>query len=602
MAKILYAGSASDFVVATTTVLASPSGTVDVLKMNPGASLEAWNAGESGSQITDILLFTGSDTVGSYTTPGGTAPSGVFPAESSSTFLFWAEDTFDDVYVVGAGLGATTAQRWKARPINDTARLIALEALDPIPGATLGQPLGPASLGPDGLINPAELPAGAGAVDSVNGDTGTVLVTTTSIGAVPTARAVATGTGLTGGGDLTTNRTVAVVYGTTAGTVAQGNDARFGTTGTSPRPVYAVVLSNDAPADRKAAAASDPYTWVCDGTNDEVQINLAIDAASPLQSRNAGMPATAKQLGKVVLSGGEFNIGSAGIVMRTAVHLEGAGQASTHLQAASCNQTGLIRLGAATDHLTQLSKFRMDGKSGAGGTCSAIHYNMTGGSTTGGYPDINPDGDHSIHDLVIDEFRGSSRNGIYLQGGSGDHNRGNMIDKIQIRDCTTGHGIWLSGASDSYIMNCHVGGSGGDGYRIQTGNTKISNCKSFYSLGNGFYWSSGRGIVSNCESQDDNIGYYFDASPQTASCLIADSSNVAGIQVSTSELCITGFTILNRGGVGSGIQYETTQRGIYFDATYNDCLLIGSVKAANITTPISGTVPSTNSNVQLLTI
>lgn len=597
MAKILYAGSASDFVVATVTVPASAGGTVDVLKLNPGASLEAWTAGTGGSQITDLLLFTGD-----YATPGGVAPSGIFTAQSSSTFLVWAEDTLDVFYVCGQGVGALGGQRWVVRPINDTARLRALENLSPIPSAQKGVASGVATLDLTGKVPTSQLPAGTGGVDSVNGDTGVVLVTPTSIGAVPTARAVNTGTGLTGGGDLSTNRTVAVVYGTTAGTVAQGNDARFGTTGTSPRPVYAVVLSNDAPADRKAAAASDPYTWVCDGTNDEVQINLAIDAASPLQSRNAGMPATAKQLGKVVLSGGEFNIGAAGIVMRTAVHLEGAGQASTHLQAAACNQTGMIRLGAATDHLTQVSNFRMDGKSSAGGTCSAIHYNMTGGSTTGGYPDINPDGDHSIFNLVIDEFRGNSRNGIYLQGGSGDHNRGNMIDKIQIRDCTTGHGIWLSGASDSYIMNCHVGGSGGDGYRIQTGNTKISNCKSFYSIGNGFYWSSGRGIVSNCESQDDNIGYYFDASPQTASCLIADSSNVAGIQVSTSELCITGFTILNRGGVGSGIQYETTQRGIYFDATYNDCLLIGSVKAANITTAISGTVPTTNSNVQLLTI
>ena len=597
MAKILYAGSASDFVVATVTVPASAGGTVDVLKLNPAVNLEAWSAGTGGSQITDLLLFTGS-----YTTPGGAAPAGIFPAETSSTFLVWAEDTLDALYVCGQGVGVGGGQRWVVRPINDTARLRALELLDPIPDADRGVASGVATLDVTGKVPTAQLPAGTGGVDSVNGDTGVVSVTTTSIGAVPTARTVAAGTGLTGGGDLSTNRTLAVVYGTAAGTVAQGNDARFGTTGTSPRPVYAVVLSNDAPSDRKAAATSDPYTWVCDGTNDEVQINLAIDAASPLQSRNAGMPSTAKQLGKVVLSGGEFNIGSAGILMRTAVHLEGAGQASTHLNAVSCNQTGLIRLASATDHLTQLSNLRMNGASSGGGTCSAIHYDMTGGSNTSGYPDINPDGDHSIFNLIIDEFRGTGRNGIYLQGGSGDHNRGNMIDKIQIRDCTGGHGIWLSGASDSYIMNCHVGGSGGDGYRIQTGNTKISNCKSFYSIGRGFYWSSGRGVISNCESQDDATGYYFDASPQTASCLIADSSNVAGIQVSTSELCITGFTILNRGGVGSGIQYETTQRGIYFDATYNDCLLIGSVKAANITTPISGTVPSTNSNVQILTI
>ena len=43
----------------------------------------------------------------------------------------------------------------------------------------------------------------------------------------PTTRTITAGTGLTGGGDLTANRTLAVSYGTTAGTAAQGNDTRL---------------------------------------------------------------------------------------------------------------------------------------------------------------------------------------------------------------------------------------------------------------------------------------------------------------------------------------------------------------------------------------
>lgn len=46
-------------------------------------------------------------------------------------------------------------------------------------------------------------------------------------GAVPTSRTITAGTGLTGGGDLSANRTLAVSYGTTAGTAAQGNDSRL---------------------------------------------------------------------------------------------------------------------------------------------------------------------------------------------------------------------------------------------------------------------------------------------------------------------------------------------------------------------------------------
>lgn len=44
---------------------------------------------------------------------------------------------------------------------------------------------------------------------------------------VPTTRQVIAGTGLTGGGDLTADRTISANFGTTAGTVAQGNDSRI---------------------------------------------------------------------------------------------------------------------------------------------------------------------------------------------------------------------------------------------------------------------------------------------------------------------------------------------------------------------------------------
>jgi len=74
--------------------------------------------------------------------------------------------------------------------------------------------------------------ASAGTYTKVTVDTkGRVTVgataTPTDIGAVPTSRTISSGTGLTGGGDLTANRTLAVSYGTTAGTATQGNDSRI---------------------------------------------------------------------------------------------------------------------------------------------------------------------------------------------------------------------------------------------------------------------------------------------------------------------------------------------------------------------------------------
>ena len=72
-----------------------------------------------------------------------------------------------------------------------------------------------------------ELATSGGAVASVNGETGVVVLDAGDVGAVPTARTITAGTGLTGGGDLSADRTLTVLYGTTASTAARGDDARL---------------------------------------------------------------------------------------------------------------------------------------------------------------------------------------------------------------------------------------------------------------------------------------------------------------------------------------------------------------------------------------
>lgn len=52
-------------------------------------------------------------------------------------------------------------------------------------------------------------------------------VTAGITGKADKATTISAGTGLAGGGDLSTNRTLAVTFGSTAGTVCQGNDARL---------------------------------------------------------------------------------------------------------------------------------------------------------------------------------------------------------------------------------------------------------------------------------------------------------------------------------------------------------------------------------------
>jgi len=101
------------------------------------------------------------------------------------------------------------------------------------------QPDGVATLGSDGLVSTSQLPASATPPDAsttargmiqLSGDLGGTATSPTVPGLAAKAAAATTisaGTGLTGGGDLTSSRSLAVSFGTAAGTVAAGDDARI---------------------------------------------------------------------------------------------------------------------------------------------------------------------------------------------------------------------------------------------------------------------------------------------------------------------------------------------------------------------------------------
>lgn len=72
-----------------------------------------------------------------------------------------------------------------------------------------------------GTLDVARIPVGTAAGTVAAGDDSRIT------GAVPSSRTVSAGTGLTGGGDLSANRSFAVSYGTTSGTACQGNDSRL---------------------------------------------------------------------------------------------------------------------------------------------------------------------------------------------------------------------------------------------------------------------------------------------------------------------------------------------------------------------------------------
>ncbi|MCG4631839.1 phage tail protein [Bilophila wadsworthia] len=88
---------------------------------------------------------------------------------------------------------------------------------------TYGTAAGTACQGNDARLSNARTPTAHKATHKTGG---TDALTPADIGAVPTTVQVIAGTGLSGGGSLTANRTLTVKYGTGAGTACQGNDAR----------------------------------------------------------------------------------------------------------------------------------------------------------------------------------------------------------------------------------------------------------------------------------------------------------------------------------------------------------------------------------------
>lgn len=103
-------------------------------------------------------------------------------------------------------------------------------------------------------------------------------------GRVPTSRQVIAGTGLTGGGTLAADRTLAVAYGTTAGTAAQGDDSRL-----------ADARSPLAHAASHATAGSDPIAPAAIGAETPAGAQAKVDART--RHKDTGL-----------LTGGAFEI------------------------------------------------------------------------------------------------------------------------------------------------------------------------------------------------------------------------------------------------------------------------------------------------------
>jgi hypothetical protein len=135
------------------------------------------------------------------------------------------------------------------------------------------------------------------AVTSVNGQVGTVVLTASSVGAVPTTRTITAGTGLTGGGDLSADRTFAI-----DSTVATLTGTQTLTNKTITSPIVNEILDtngNEILSFTPVASATD-FVAIKNGIG--VGLPLHISAAGP--SANVGLHIEPKGTGLVTISDG----------------------------------------------------------------------------------------------------------------------------------------------------------------------------------------------------------------------------------------------------------------------------------------------------------
>jgi hypothetical protein len=140
-------------------------------------------------------------------------------------------------------------------------------------------------------------------VTSVNGQTGAVVLTASSVGAVPTTRTITAGTGLTGGGDLSADRTLAI-----DSTVATLTGTQTLTNKTLTSPIVNEILDangNEVLGLLSTASATD-YVAIKNG----IGVGVPLHISSEGSSTNIGLHIQPKGTGLVTISDGtDFNKG-----------------------------------------------------------------------------------------------------------------------------------------------------------------------------------------------------------------------------------------------------------------------------------------------------
>lgn len=353
-----------------------------------------------------------------------------------------------------------------------------------------------------------------------------------------------------------------------------------------------VVASSDATAVEKATA-----NYVCDATNDEVEINQAINDIAPAYPIAVGGLA-----GRVLLVGRNFTIGNGqttnagSVVLKSGVWLQGQGPESTWIKAAGsfANTTtppGMIELfgnsGTLDTQFTKVSDLTLNGNTANGGRVMGFKYVGTSNNVYQFSDSVNVINDVYVrmtwgHGVYLEFGRAARLSGIRVIDAGGSTGAGaNTNGAAQANGCD---GFYLS-VVDSFISGCESGSASGHGFHIANTNNRIVNCKSWFSDLSGYKVDAVRTTMVACEAQDNNNhGFEVTSGYSIVADCYADSNGFhggattpytgSGFYIAASRLFISGVAIdKNEGSRGIyqeyGVKFSGLQNGVQCFVTTN---------------------------------
>jgi hypothetical protein len=202
----------------------------------------------------------------------------------------------------------------------------------------------------------------------------------TNLSVPPNARQVIAGAGLTGGGDLSADRTLTVAYGSSAGTAAQGNDTRIPTTAPTSKGQVLSATGSGATAWQAPRTIDARDYLTCDGSTDDSSALSTLITA--LQAATAGYPTPT--VIEFPASSVKLWANQLPIIDPSIVTLRGVGCGYTTLDFTSAAFSGTaIRLQLATANaksrrIVAVQGLLLNGSRTRGGTVDAISLGGSG--------------------------------------------------------------------------------------------------------------------------------------------------------------------------------------------------------------------------------